>query len=182
MNATSNENRLSDGIEFSSFKKGKCMRLLILSIFAAISLSSCPGSSANTSQGQINLSISNAVGSPSSGFGLTPFHATKVEAGSSSVLTLIFGSEGARKVEIGFIPKLTANRSCDTSIGAHCYVRLNLGSALATQELSKTANLSATVSGNTVTMTGTAHFESSDKTISYDVTVDSSATIIANIP
>ena len=91
------KNCLPHSFGLSSFKKGKHMRLLILSIFAAISLSSCPGSSANTSHGQMTATFSNVVGTPNN-FSLTPFTATKVNSGSSSTITNIFGTEGNRVV------------------------------------------------------------------------------------
>ena len=158
------------------------MRLLILSIFAAISLSSCPGSSANTTHGQMTATFSNIVGTPSN-FSLTQFNATKVISGSSSSLTSVSATEGNRVIQITLTPGLVSgSRACVQPNGQGDGCGVGVGVSQGGFLLSTTTNLNASRTGNELTISGTVHFQKSDGSLAFDMAINSTSTITVNAP
>lgn len=148
---------------------------------AVFGLSACnsgsPGGGASNEQ--MTATFSNIVGTPVSGISLTPFTATTVFA-SSSFQTQVAGDDGSRVVQLIIAPGLTTSGSCTekTNPGLGCIVSIGKKGTVSGLEISKTASLTATLNGNTITVTGTAHFENLDKTVSHDIEINTTSTVI----
>jgi hypothetical protein len=148
---------------------------------AVFGLSACnsgrPGG--GTSNGQMSATFSNLVGTPASGISLAPFTATTVFA-SSSFQTQVVGDDGSRVVQLIIAPGLRVSGSCTekTNPNLGCIVSIGKKGTVSGLEISKTANLTATLSGDTITVTGTAHFENLDKTVSHDIAINATSTLI----
>jgi hypothetical protein len=157
------------------------MRTLMI-LLMVFGLSACnsgrPGG--GTSNGQMTATFSNSVGTPASGISLEPFTATTVFAASSSLQTQVAGEDGNRVVQLIIAPGLVTSGSCTekTNPGLGCIVSIGKKGTVSGLEISKTASLTATLNGNTITVTGTAHFENLSKTISHDIAINTTSTII----
>jgi hypothetical protein len=147
---------------------------------AVFGLSACnSGRPSGGSNGQMTATFSNLVGTPASGISLTPFTATTVFA-SSSFQTQVAGDDGSRVVQLIIAPGLSASGSCTekTNPNLGCMVSIGKKGVVSSLEFSKTASLNATLNGDTITVTGTAHFENLDKTVSHDIAINATSTFI----
>jgi hypothetical protein len=157
------------------------MRVLMILLMAVFGLSACnSGKPGGGSNGQMTATFSNLVGTPASGISLSPFTATTVFAASSSLQTQVAGEDGNRVVQLIIAPGLVASGSCTekTNPGLGCIVSIGKKGTVSGLEISKTASLTATLNGDTITVTGTAHFENQDKTVSHDIAINTTSTII----
>jgi hypothetical protein len=156
------------------------MRVLMILLMAVFGLSACnSGKPGGGSNGQMTATFSNLVGTPASGISLSPFTATTVFA-SSSFQTQVAGDDGSRVVQLIIAPGLSVSGSCTekTNPNLGCIVSIGKKGTVSGLEISKTASLTATLNGDTITVTGTAHFENQDKTVSHDIAINATSTLI----
>jgi hypothetical protein len=158
------------------------MRTLMILLAMVVGLSACnPGRpGGGTSNGQMTATFGNIVGTPVSGISLSPFTSTTVFAATSSLQTQVAGDDGTRVVQLIIAPAPSASGSCTekTNAGLGCIVSIGKKGTVNGLEISKTASLNYTLNGNTITVTGTAHFENLDKTVSHDIDINTTSTVI----
>ena len=152
------------------------LKAILSSLLLVLGFTACPtgggsnpgsGSNPGGTVGQMTATFSNASGT--TGISPEPFSSGVTVLNSNHVNTIFAGIQPGRVIEIEFFPPFTASRTCSTDAGLTCAVIV--GKTGVGLSFAKNGTITATLSGNTLTITANGTFTQKDG-VTFDAQVN----------